>query len=96
MARALPNTNFQSSYLDDIALDSLGRDAARRYLRSQLRELDAQIETLTHAQIQESWQILERAAWSQKGAAKIVWAGRLELYYLHAVREALVETLTRL
>lgn len=96
MARALPNVDNQGRYLDNITLDRLGRDVARRYLRSQLRELDTQIDTLMNAQVQESWKILERAAWSQKGAARIVWAGRLELYYLYAVREALLETLTHL
>lgn len=95
MARDLPNRRFRIPNRHDSALHSVGRNATRRYLQTQLRELDAQIEALTYAQMQDSWRMLERAAWTQPAAAEIVWTGRLELHYLYAVREALLETLAR-
>lgn len=96
MARALPNAEHQIADLRRGSLRGVGRDTTRHHLLRQLRELDAQIETITHAQNQDWWQALERAMWLQPSAAKVVWTGRLQLHYLHTVRQALVETLTRL
>jgi hypothetical protein len=93
MARALPNTESRITNLDGITLDGRRRDATHRYLRVQLRELDTRIEALMHVQQQASWRVLERAAWIHPAAAEVVWTGRLELHYLHAVREAMLETL---
>lgn len=96
MARTLSNVEYQIANLRSTALTSIGRDATRRYLRLQLLELDVQIEALIYVQTQEAWRMLERAAWMQPAAAKVIWTGRLELHYLQAVREAVVETLARL
>jgi len=79
-----------------MAVHGTRRNTTRHYLQSQLRQLDAQIAALMYAQNGESWRILERAMWFQPTAAKIVWAGRLELHYLQTMREALVETLMHL
>ncbi|RME42714.1 MAG: hypothetical protein D6791_17095 [Chloroflexi bacterium] len=96
MARALPSVTSQIGNLHRVTQSGKGRDVTRRYLRNQLRELDIQIETLTRMQRQRTWRMLERAAWVEPEAAEVVWTGRLELYYLWAVRHALVETLIRL
>lgn len=97
MAHAISShMQFNIPDLSRLRLNSMGRSATRRHLQAQLREVDAQIESLLHTQMEEAWHILERAAWSQPAAAEIVWTGRLQLHYLYAVREALIETLNRL
>jgi hypothetical protein len=95
MASAVPNAQYDFN-LDGIDLDAAGRDVARHYLHIQLRDLDAQIERLIRVQTHESWYMLERAAISQPAAAEIIWTNRLELHYLQAAREALVEILLNL
>ena len=96
MARAAPKLESQISGLNGMAVPGTRRNTTRYYLRGQLRQLDVQIAALVYAQNGEYWRILERAMWFQPAAAKLVWAGRLELHYLETMREALVETLMHL
>lgn len=96
MARAVPKLEPQISGLNGMAVHGTRRNTTRHYLRSQLRQLDAQIAALVYAQNGESWRILERAMWFQPAAAKLVWTGRLELHYLETMRETLVESLMHL
>ena len=95
MARAAPSNQFYLNH-EGIDLDGVGRDVAKHYLRIQLRQLDTQIEQLNNMQLQDAWHMLERASWGQPAAAEVTWSGRLELFYLEAVRDALLETLASL
>lgn len=97
MARSISDTipsSTRTRYYTPPA--GMRRAVTRRHLQTQLEELDMQIETLLRLRMHESWRTLERAALTQPAAAEIVWTGRLELLYLNAVREALLETLTYL
>lgn len=96
MARALPGMRFSIPNLADLDVDEFAREALRQYLERQLQRIDARIERLMEAQAQEHWSALERAAWTEPMAAEIVWDGMLELEYLHAMREAVIEVLTNL
>jgi len=96
MARALPGIRFSIPNLADLDIDEFAREALRQYLQKQLQRIDARIERLMQAQTQEQWFALERAAWTEPMAAEIVWDGMLELEYLHAMREAVIEALTSL
>lgn len=96
MVHSMPDSQVPHLSWKDFTPQGAGRVATRRYLRTQLKELDEQIEAILETQSRESWRALERAAAAQPAAAKIVWTSRLELYYLDAVREALLETLAYL
>lgn len=96
MASVVPDSIAGIARPSRAARAGLGRLATRRYLRGQLQQIDKQIEALIDDQTQMSWLSLERAAWTQPAAAEIVWTNRLELYYLHAIREAVLETLAYL
>jgi len=93
MARALPGVRFSIPNVANLDIDELAREALRMYLQKQLQRIDARIERLAQAQMQEQWAALERAAWAEPMAAEIVWDGMLELEYLHAMREAVIEAL---
>lgn len=96
MARALPGIRFSIPNLADLDVDEFAREALRQYLQRQLQRIDARIERLMQAQAQEQWFALERAAWTEPMAAEIVWDSMLELEYLQAMREAVIETLSSL
>jgi hypothetical protein len=96
MARALPGVRFSIPYVADLDMDELARDALRLYLQKQLERIDARIERLAQAQMEEHWAALERAAWTEPMAAEIIWDGMLEMEYLHAMREAVIEALATL
>jgi hypothetical protein len=97
MARAIRGINpiyYTLASLPEVDVERLKKDSLRVYLQNRLRHLEAHISILSrqYADIEEDWQHLY---WGEESTEEL-WGNLLELDYLEATREAIIETLEAL
>ena len=97
MARAIRGINsiyYTLASLPEVDVERLKKDSLRVYLQNRLRHLEARISILSHqyADMEEDWQ---HSYWGEESTEKL-WDNLLELDYLEATREAIIETLEAL
>ena len=97
MAKAIRGINpiyYTLASLPEIDVERLKKDSLRIYLQNRLRYLEACISTLSHqyADMEEDWQ---RLYWGEENTEEL-WDNLLELDYLEATKEAIIETLETL
>jgi hypothetical protein len=97
MARAIRGINpiyYTLASLPEVDVERLKKDSLRVYLQNRLRHLEAHISILSrqYADIEEDWQHLY---WGEESTEEL-WENLLELDYLEATREAIIETLEAL
>lgn len=80
--------------LPEIDVERLKKGSLRVYLQNRLRHLEARISILSqqYANMEEDGQ---RSYWGE-GSTEELWDNLLELDYLEATREAIIETLEAL
>jgi hypothetical protein len=97
MARAIRGINpiyYTLASLPEVDVEHLKKDSLRVYLQNRLRHLEAHISVLSrqYADMEEDWQHLY---WGEESTEEL-WENLLELDYLEATREAIIETLEAL
>jgi hypothetical protein len=97
MARAIRGINpiyYTLASLPEVDVEHLKKDSLRVYLQNRLRHLEAYISILSrqYADMEEDWQHLY---WGEESTEEL-WENLLELDYLEATREAIIETLEAL
>ena len=97
MARAIRDINpiyYTLASLPEVDVERLKKDSLRAYLQNRLRHLEARISILSHqyADMGEDWQHLY---WGEESTEEL-WENLLELDYLEATREAIIEALEAL
>jgi hypothetical protein len=97
MARAIRGINpiyYTLASLPEVDVEHLKKDSLRVYLQNRLRHLEAHISILSrqYADMEEDWQHLY---WGEDSTEEL-WENLLELDYLEATREAIIETLEAL
>ncbi|MDH4136127.1 MAG: hypothetical protein OEW09_05340 [Anaerolineae bacterium] len=97
MARAIRGLDpiyYILASLPEVDVERLKKDSLRVYLQNRLRHLEARISTLSHqhADMEEDWQHLY---WGEESTEEL-WNNLLELDYLEATREAIIEALEAL
>jgi hypothetical protein len=97
MARAIRGINpiyYTLASLPEVDVEHLKKDSLRVYLQNRLRHLEAHISILSrqYADMEEDWQHLY---WGEESTEEL-WENLLELDYLEATREAIIETLEAL
>ncbi len=95
MARAYPGLIYPLPAFPGTSVDieGMSRESLRRYLRLRLRVVDARLHSLAR---ERDW--LRETGRLAMGvpATEGVWDGLLEIDYLHAMREAILETMESL
>lgn len=94
MARAIRGLDpiyYILASLPEVDVERLRKDSIRVYLENRLRHLEDRISTLSqqYANTEEDWQ---RLYWGEESTEEI-WGNLLELDYLEATREAIIEAL---
>jgi hypothetical protein len=97
MARAIRGINpiyYTLASLPEVDVERLKKDSLRVYLQNRLRHLEARILILSHqhTEMEEDWQHLY---WGEESTEEL-WDNLLELDYLEATREAIIEALEAL
>jgi hypothetical protein len=98
MARAIRGLDpiyYILASLPEIDIERLKKDSLRVYLQNRLRNLEARISILSQQYAnteEEDWQHLY---WGEEGTEEL-WDNLLELDYLEATREAIIEALEAL
>ena len=97
MARAIRGINpiyYTLASLPEVDVEHLKKDSLRVYLQNRLRHLEAHISILSrqYADMEEDWQHLY---WGEESTEEL-WENLLELDYLEATRDAIIETLEAL
>lgn len=97
MARAIRGLDpiyYILASLPEVDVERLKKDSLRVYLQNRLRHLEARISILSqqYADAEEDWQ---RMYWGEESTEEL-WDNLLELDYLEATREAIIETLEAL
>jgi hypothetical protein len=97
MARAIRGLDpiyYILASLPEVDVERLKKDSLRVYLQNRLRHLEARIYTLSqqYMNMEENWQHLY---WGEEGTEEL-WDDLLELDYLEATREAIIEALEAL
>lgn len=97
MARAIRGLDpiyYLLTSLPEVDVERLKKDSIRVYLQERLRHLEDRISTLSQQYMNtgEDWQPL---GWGEESTEEI-WDGLLELDYLEATREAIIEALEAL
>jgi hypothetical protein len=98
MARAIRGLDpiyYILASLPEIDIERLKKDSLRVYLQNRLRNLEARISILSQQYAnteEEDWQHLY---WCEEGTEEL-WDNLLELDYLEATREAIIEALEAL
>ena len=95
MARAYPGLIHPYPAFPGTAVDieGMSRASLRRYLRFRLRLVEGRLHSLAR---ERDWlKETGRLAWGGP-ATEGVWDGLLEIDYLHAMRDALLETMETL
>ena len=93
--RGLDPTYYILASLPEIDVEHLKKDSLRVYLQNRLRHLEARISTLSQQYAnmeEENWQHLY---WGEESTEEL-WDDLLELDYLEATREAIIEALEAL
>jgi hypothetical protein len=96
MARAVPGASqiYPILSLLDGDVERMNKASMRLYLLRRLRYIEDRIQVLSS--IQESQGTLARFAWDLDELDAVAWDDLLQLDYLEAMREAVVETLATL
>lgn len=97
MARAIRGLDpiyYLLSSLPEVDIERLKKDSLRVYLQNRLRHLEDRISILSqqYAHTEEDWQHL---CWGEESTEEL-WGNLLELDYLEATREAIIEALEAL
>jgi len=97
MARAIRGINpiyYTLASLQEVDVERLKKDSLRVYLQNRLRHLEARISILSHqyADMEEDRQL---SYWGEESTEEL-WDNLLELDYLEATREAIIESLEAL
>lgn len=97
MARAIRGLDplyYILASLPEIDVERLKKDSLRVYLQNRLRHLEARISTLSqqYTDTEEDWQ---HWYWGEESTEEL-WGNLLELDYLEATREAIIEALEAL
>lgn len=97
MARAIRGLDpiyYILASLPEVDIERLKRDSLRAYLQNRLRHLENHISILSqqYADMEEEWQHLY---WGEESTGEL-WDNLLELDYLEATREAIIEALEAL
>jgi hypothetical protein len=97
MARAIRGLDpiyYILASLPEVDVEHLKKDSLRVYLQNRLRHLEARISILSqqYADMEEDWQHLY---WGEESTEEF-WDNLLELDYLEATREAIIEALEAL
>jgi hypothetical protein len=98
MARAIRGLDpiyYILASLPEIDVERLKKDSLRVYLQNRLRHLEARISILSQQYAdteEEDWQ---RLYWGEESTEEL-WDNLLELDYLEATREAIIEALEAL
>ncbi len=97
MARAIRGLDpiyYILASLPEVDVERLKKDSLRVYLQNRLRHLEVRISTLSqqYADGGEDWQHLY---WGEESTEEL-WNNLLELDYLEATREAIIEALEAL
>jgi hypothetical protein len=92
--RGLDPIYYILASLPEVDVERLKKDSLRAYLQNRLRHLEARISTLSHqyADMEEDWQ---HSYWGEESTEEL-WNNLLELDYLEATREAIIEALEAL
>ena len=92
--RGLDSIYYILASLPEVDVERLKKDSLRVYLQNRLRHLEARISILSHqyTDMEEDWQHLY---WGEDNTEEL-WDNLLELDYLEATREAIIETLEAL
>jgi hypothetical protein len=92
--RGLDPVYYILASLPEVDVERLKKDSLRVYLQNRLRHLEARISILSHQymDMEEDWQHLY---WVEEKTEEL-WDNLLELDYLEATREAIIETLEAL
>ena len=97
MARAIRGINpiyYTLASLPEVDVERLKKDSLRVYLQNRLRHLEARISILSH-QYADTEEDQRHLYWGEESTEEL-WENLLELDYLEATREAIIETLEAL
>lgn len=97
MARRVPGMATSFSFIStlDVDVERMNKPALRLYLRRRLRNLEARIRLLSSKYNITSADDLDSLVWGDARSIEM-WESLLQLDYLEAMRDAVLETLAAL